>query len=57
MKKEIKTGEVNEVEKAQQILAKVEQEKREAFAKEIDEVCKKHGFRLDVVSQIVANKI
>lgn len=45
-----------EVEKAAKVLATAEKEKQESFAKEINEVCEKHGYVLDVVSQIVIKK-
>ena len=48
--------ELSEVEKAKAILEAEEKNKQEAFAKEINEVCEKHGYVLAVDSQIIINK-
>jgi len=45
-----------ELEKAQALLASIEKEKQEAFAKEINAICEKHGYTLQVQSQIVTVK-
>ena len=42
---------------ARSLLVAEEQKAREAFATEINEVCKKHGFNLQVKADIVAVKV
>ena len=44
------------IEQARALLIEEEQKARNAFATEINEVCKKHGFDLKVNYEIVAVK-
>ena len=46
----------DKVEEAKKILAEEEKSKQEAFKKELEEVCEKHGYVLDVISQIILKK-
>lgn len=46
----------NPIEKARALLIEEEQKARNAFATEISDVCKKHGFELKVSAEIVAVK-
>ena len=45
------------LEEARALLVAEEQKAREAFSIEINEVCKKHGFNLQVKADIVAVKV
>ena len=48
---------VDPVAEARALLIEEEQKARNAFATEISEVCKKHGFELKVSAEIVAVKL
>ena len=45
------------IAEARALLVAEEQKARKAFSIEIDEVCKKHGFNLQVKADIVAVKV
>jgi len=47
----------NPLEEARSLLEAEDQKAREAFSIEINEVCKKHGFNLQVKADIVAVKV
>lgn len=53
MNKETKTV---ELEQAKKLLEEEEQKKREICIREIEEVLKKHNYKLEVVSSIIIKK-
>lgn len=48
--------EKTELEKAKDLLAKAEKEKTDLFQKEYEELCRKHGYIIDVQTMMVIKK-
>jgi len=49
--------EKTELEKAQEIIKAAEKAKTDLFQKEYEELCKKHGYIIDVNTMLVIKKI
>lgn len=49
--------ELSEVEKAEAILAEADKAKREEYEQELIALNQKYGFKLDIISQLIINKI
>ena len=56
METKLKKVEKTELEKAQELINKIETEKQHLFKSEYEALCKKHGYSIDAVTQLVIKK-